>query len=373
MSRNNMPMLNNVILTTGGTGGHIFPALAVAEEIRRRNPSARVTFIGGDYGPERRLATENGLEFISLPVRGVLGRGLRSIAAVLGLGRAVLSARGLLSSIRPQVVCGFGGYAGFPAVMAAALSGVPSALHEQNSWPGGANRLLSRFVRKVMVSFPDETKHFPAAKTVHTGNPVRQAIADAEKGPAHTGPLRLLIFGGSQGATAINKAIVDSLDAFSKAGIKLRHQTGANDLDTVRAAYAEHGLNTDAVHPFIDDMAEAYAWADLVMCRSGATTIAELAVAGKASVLVPFPFATHDHQTANAHFLEGKRAAILLPQTELADRAARVVLDLAQNRDRLDDMAKQADAQGRPDAVAQVVDELQSIARAAASDSGRAS
>lgn len=366
--------MNCVVLTTGGTGGHIFPALAVAEEIKRRNQETRVVFIGGLYGPESRLAQEAGLEFIGLSVRGVLGRGLRSIGAMLGLGRAVLSARGKLAAIRPDVVCGFGGYAGFPAVMAAALSGIPCALHEQNSWPGGANRLLGKVVRKVMVSFPDENNIFPAAKTICTGNPVRRDIAVKEHAKPTGGPLRLLIFGGSLGATALNKAVVASLPAFRQEGIELRHQTGANDLDMVRAAYKEHGLNPDAVQPFINDMAEAYDWADLVMCRSGATTIAELAVAAKPSILVPFPFATHDHQTANARFLQEKGAALLVPQSRLqaeSNGGIQEVLDLARDRARLDDMARKASALGRPDAAACVVDELQAIAKNI-SKSGRA-
>ncbi len=355
--------MNTVVLTTGGTGGHIFPALAVAEEIRRRNADARVVFIGGAYGPEGRLARDAGLEFVSLPVRGVLGRGLRSVGAVLGLARAVVTARSLLVRIQPEIVCGFGGYAGFPSVMAAAFSGIPCALHEQNSWPGGANRLLSRFVRRIMISFPDDNTLFPAAKTVCTGNPVRRAIAEAEHAQPHGGPLRLLVFGGSQGAAALNKAVAHSLGAFKNAGIELRHQTGAKELDAIRSAYAEHGLDPNRVQPFIDDMAEAYGWADLVMCRSGATTIAELAVAGKPSILVPFPFATHDHQTANARFLESKGAAIVLPQSDMESKAARNVLELANDRARLDDMARHAAALGRPDAAAHVVDELQSLAR----------
>ncbi len=360
-------MIRRAVLTTGGTGGHIFPALSVAEELRRRAPDAEILFIGGAYGPEGGLAEKAGLRFAALKVRGVLGRGLKAVAAAALLACGVVQARGLLADFRPQVVAGFGGYAGFCPVLAARTLGIPAVVHEQNSVPGAANRLLARFASRVCVTYPDETGAFPAAKLARTGNPVRAAILglrDRARPERRDQGLRLLVVGGSQGARALNSAVATAWPRLRGLGVELWHQTGALDLSRMQEAYAATG--GARVAPFIEDMAEAYAWADLVTARAGATTLAELTVAGLPSLLVPFPFATHDHQTVNARYLAARGGAVLLPEPELTpERLEREIGELVRSPDRLAAMAAAARGEGRPDAASAVADELERVALAA--------
>ena len=309
-----------IVLTTGGTGGHIFPALAVAEALRAECPAMRIVFMGSERGPEGRLAEVAGLEFVGLPVRGVLGRGMKAAGALWQMGRSVMLARGVLQRLQPGVVAGFGAYASAPALVAAKLLGVPLALHEQNAVPGMVNRLLASSAKRVFLSLPDRVGRFPAEKAVVTGNPIRAEIARLGQSgtvPCGTSGRRLLIMGGSQGARAINSVVLGGLSRLAAAGVELRHQAGPADVERVLAGYRGHGLETSGVSAFIDDMAGAYAWADLVLCRSGASTVAELAAAGKPALLIPFPHATHDHQTANARVLADAGAAVLLAESEL--------------------------------------------------------
>lgn len=359
-------MIERVILTTGGTGGHIFPALAVAEELRRRNPDVRILFVGGRYGRESQFAQDAGLDFIGLPVRGILGRGIKAVGALAVMSGAVLRALGILGRFGPQAVIGFGGYACFAPVLAARLRGVPCAVHEQNSVPGAANRFLSRFTKRVFVSFPDERGAFAPEKTVETGNPVREVIRGlADKTVEEAGTRRVLVVGGSLGARALNDAVIASLPHLREKGIELWHQTGDADYERVKSALEGDGAGLFRVEPFIRDMREAYDWADIVLCRSGATTVAELAVAGKPSILVPFPHATHDHQTVNAGFLDKAGAAVLLPQAELegTDLAARLD-DIFQEPGRLARMSEAARALGAPQAAGKLVDEIEAMINA---------
>ena len=243
-----------VILTTGGTGGHIFPALAVAEQLRREG--AELLFVGSQYGSEAKLAKQAGLEFRGLPVRGVLGRGLRSVGALWGLFRAVFMARAIVKDFRPDAVIGFGAYASFPSLVAAKLSGVPIAVHEQNAMPGLTNRMLAKLAKRVFLSLPDVTGAFDAKKSQLTGNPVREAIVESGKNAVgHPGTRRLLVMGGSQGAKAVNSVILASLERLTKAGIEIRHQTGSFDLERVLAGYRAHGVDASGVTPFIEDVA----------------------------------------------------------------------------------------------------------------------
>ncbi|AGW12268.1 undecaprenyldiphospho-muramoylpentapeptide beta-N-acetylglucosaminyltransferase [Megalodesulfovibrio gigas] len=360
--------LERLILTTGGTGGHIFPALAVAEALRRNRPQARVLFVGGKSGPEGRLCQRAGIEFLALPVRGVVGRGLRAVGAMAALASAFVQAVRLVRSFRPQVVAGFGGYASFPAMAAAAVLGVPTVLHEQNSVPGVSNRLLGRLARAVLLSFPDALQRFPAATATLTGNPVRQNIAALQALPrANSGERRLLVLGGSQGAVAVNDAVIAALPRFKAAGMAILHQAGERDADRVRAAYIAAGWPADCVHAFIDDMAAAYAWADLAVCRAGASTVFELAAAGLPAVCIPFPFATHNHQAVNARHLEQAGAALCLEQQELSRRdLAGEIIALLDNPERLAAMGQAARAWARPEAaadIAAVLDRLAAPAR----------
>jgi UDP-N-acetylglucosamine--N-acetylmuramyl-(pentapeptide) pyrophosphoryl-undecaprenol N-acetylglucosamine transferase len=357
--------MNRVVLTTGGTGGHIFPALAVAEEIRSRHPDVRILFVGGSQGPEGRLAGEAGLEFAALPVRGVLGRGLRSVGALFLLGCSVVRALLLLSRFKPDVILGFGGYAGFAAVQAGSLMRIPTAIHEQNSVPGVCNRILAQRVDKVLVSFSGQRERFQGADVVHTGNPVRKAIRalrEQRRAPGRN----LLVLGGSQGAQAINEAVVEALPALKAQDVRIRHQTGPARFEEVRKAYARVYPEAE-VEPFIADMAAAYKEADLVLARAGATTIAELTVAGKPSVLVPFPYATHNHQFGNAKQLEEAGAAMTVVQSCLSEvRLGNMIGDLLSMPEKLEEMAAASGRLGRPDAARHVVDQLEELLEARA-------
>ena len=346
-----------VILTTGGTGGHIFPALAVAEQLRREG--AELLFVGSQYGSEAKLAKQAGLEFRGLPVRGVLGRGLRSVGALWGLFRAVSMAGAIVKGFRPDAVIGFGAYASFPSLVAGRLSGVPIAVHEQNAMPGLTNRMLAKLAKRVFLSLPDVTGAFDARKSELTGNPVREKNA-----VGHPGTRRLLVMGGSQGAKAVNSVILASLERLMKAGIEIRHQTGSFDLERVLAGYRAHGVDASGVTPFIEDVAAAYEWADLVLCRAGATSVAELAVAGKPAVLVPFPHATHDHQTYNAQVMVDRGAALLVAEKDLPHLdAGGMLINLLQDPGTLYTMSQMAHTCARPDAASKVAQGVLALCR----------
>lgn len=365
--------MKRVILTTGGTGGHIFPALAVAEELRRRFPDIEFLFIGGMYGPERDIVSAAGIPFAGLPVRGVLGRGLRAVSALFGLGVSTVRAMRLIGSFNPDAIIGFGGYAAFAACMAGKLREKPVAVHEQNSVPGLANKLLGKVVDRVFISMSDPQEQFQPRKTVLTGNPVRDAILalrTARRDDAAT-EKRLLVVGGSLGAKAVNKAVTDMLPMLRDAGVTVHHQTGKADFAAVEAAYREAGMQGCIVEPFIHDMAAAYAGADLVLCRAGATTVAELTVAGKPAVFIPFPHATHNHQVHNARYLETQGAALVVEERQLAPASedsvdlAAMVTGLLNDRTRLTAMAGAAHKLGWPEAAANVASGLMDITRKA--------
>ena len=362
--------MTRIILTTGGTGGHIFPALAVAEALRRHSPRADILFVGGS-GPEGELATKAGLPFVGLPARGVFGRGFRALAAPVWMARAFALAVRLIGRTRPDVVAGFGGYAGFIPVAAARLMGVATAIHEQNSVPGVTNKILGRVVDRVFVTYPDTDRAFPPEKTLRLGNPIRLGIAAPSHAPRLVGSRRLLVLGGSQGARAINDAVLAMLSRLLDAGVKVRLQTGRIDFDRVGArvdallAGRHHtgGEPEVVIENFIADMAEAYGWADLVLARAGATTLAEVTAAGKPSLLIPFPFATHDHQSVNAAFLAAAGAAEVIAQHDLVhfDLAA-TVTGLLDDPDRLAHMGAAAAAAALPDAADRIACALLELA-----------
>ena len=354
--------MDNIILTTGGTGGHIFPALAVAEELRRRNPNANLLFVGSLYGPEERLMRQAGIPFEGLPVRGLLGRGFKAVGAGAQMALAVGKAVGILRRFKPDVVAGFGGYAAFAPMLAARILGVPGVLHEQNAIAGASNRFLARLARRVCISLPN-TSGFDMKKCVFTGNPVRAAVSAVGQVDRHRQTRRLLVVGGSQGAHALNAFMLENLAEFRGAGVEIRHQTGITDEGSARAAYVAAGYAPECVSAFIDDMAGAYAWADVALCRAGASTVAELCAAGLPSVLVPFPYAIHDHQTRNAEVLTRSGAAVLVPEGRMAVRGmSDILLRLLTMPGEREPMAAASLAAARPDAAARVVAVLEQTA-----------
>lgn len=343
-----------MIVAGGGTGGHLFPGLAVAEHLRF-GKGDDVLFVGSAYGIEARAIPRTVFPFRALTVRGLRGRGVRGVLQLAWQQPvAIWSAWKIVGEFGAQIVLGVGGYASFPIVFAAWLRRIPSVLLEQNAHPGLANRVLSRIARRVCTTFPGAERYLPAAKVVLTGNPVRPFGKHAV---ASTGGFTLLVFGGSQGARRINEAVSAAAPTLASRipGLRIIHQTGRDDLERIQQQYRAAGIDAEVLG-FIDDMGSAYARADLVMCRAGATTLAELTALGKASILVPYPFAADDHQRANAEVLVAGAAAVMVLDRELtADAVTTVVMGLATDREQLQAMGAAARTLGRPDAAQQVV------------------
>lgn len=346
-----------MLLAGGGTGGHLFPAVAIAEELLRQESDAAVRFVGTARGLEARLLPQLGLPLDLIDMAGLVGRGVRG-ALELGpkLLRSLRQAFAILKDFRPDVVVGVGGYASFPVLLAAKLKGIPFVLHEQNARAGLSNRVLARFAGRICLSLRGSGEGLPQDKLVLTGNPLRQGVMAVRAELPQDG--KLLVFGGSRGAHAINELLIESLPLLRARGIEaaVMHQTGEADAARVEAAYLDKGIGGVEVQPFIADMGAAYAAAKLVVCRAGATTIAELCACGRPALLIPFPHAAADHQTANARALENLGAACLLPQKELtAEVLATRIAELWLDRPRLEAMASAARQQGCSDAAAQVV------------------
>ncbi len=344
-----MATVKTIILTTGGTGGHIFPALAVAEALKERG-DVRLVFVGSIYGPESEMVRRAGLEFVGLPVRGVLGKGIYALQSLAYMGLALGKAVGIIRRYKPDAVLGFGGYASFAPVLAARLCGVLTAIHEQNAVMGVSNKVLGRVAHKVFLGLPLSTNVDADAsalshKCVLTGNPVRHVVAQVGAREHDFSGKRLLVVGGSQGATALNDVVMEYMPLLRSCGVQLRHQTGLRDEMRVRETYAAAQWSEAQASAFIHDMADAYDWADMVLCRAGASTVAELAAVGRAAVLVPFPFATHDHQTHNAASLVQQGAALMYAESRMReeDMMERGV-ELLQDAPRLQVMGEAAQA-----------------------------
>ena len=344
-----------VLIMAGGTGGHIFPGIAVANELRARG--IPVLWLGSAGGLETRLVPQAGLPIQTLAIGGVRGKGvLTLLMAPLRIARAVLAAWRIVRRARPRSALALGGFAAGPGGIATRLARVPLVVHEQNSIPGVTNRALSHFAQKSLCGFSGAF-----ARGEWVGNPVRREItalvAPAERFSGRAKPARLLVMGGSQGARALNERVPQALALLPEAQRpQVRHQCGAKFAEAARAAYANAGVAA-TVEPFIDDMAAAYAWADLVVCRAGALTLAELAAAGVGSVLVPFPFAVDDHQTANARALVDAGAAQLLPESAAsAEKLGAMLGELCGDRARLLAMAQAARTLAKPDAAARIAD-----------------
>ena len=352
--------MKTILVMAGGTGGHVFPGLAVADYLHARG--WRVVWMGNPEGMEAKLVPARGYEMAWVRFAALRGKGLlRKLLLPLNLLRAFGQALGALSRVKPNVVLGMGGYVTFPGGMMAALTGRPLVVHEQNSVAGLANRVLAGVADRILSGFPGVLRQGEWA-----GDPVRTEIAalplPAQRYAGRSGPLDVLVVGGSLGARALNEAMPRALALLQLAERpRVTHQSGAKQIDDLRAAYAAAGMEAQLL-PFIDDMAARYAAADLVVCRAGALTIAELAAAGVASVLVPFPQAVDDHQTGNARFLSEAGAAILLPQRELTpEKLAALLRELT--REKLAAMAEKARALAKPEATRAVAEVCMEVAR----------
>ena len=350
--------MKTILIMAGGTGGHIFPGLAVAEQMRAAG--WEVVWMGARGGMEERLVPKHGYRAAWIRAKAARGKGLmQKLLLPANLLYSFWESARHIRSLRPNVVLGLGGYVAFPGGMMASLWNRPLALHEQNAIPGLANKVLAQVSDKVMAGFPQALKN-----AEWTGNPVRAeiaAIASPEtRFQGRQGPLRILVVGGSLGAQALNESVPKALALMSERP-QVVHQAGEKHLDALRKHYAEAGVKGELV-AFIDDMARRYAEADLVICRAGAVTIAELSAGGMASILVPFPHAVDDHQTANGKFLADHGAALLIQQRDLTpQKLAQMIQGL--DRGSLLDMARKARALGKPDAARVVAQRCMSIAR----------
>lgn len=358
-------MAPRIAIMAGGTGGHVFPALAVAEVLRARG--AEVFWLGTRAGIEARLVPEHGFEIEWLSVSGIRGKGLRTLlAAPLRLAGALAEAAGILKRRNPAAVLGMGGFASGPGGITARLQRRPLLIQEQNSVPGMTNQWLARVADRVYQAFPDS---FPNSRgAITTGNPVRAEIAALrppnERIAGRSGPARLLVLGGSLGAQALNETLAQAL-AQLPAALRptIRHQAGERTLALAQQAYAKAGIKAD-VTAFIADMAEAYAWADLVVCRSGALTVSELAAAGLPAILVPYPHAVDDHQVGNARWLSEAGAAHLLLQREMSrERLAALLEPLLVDPSQRLRMAEAARAKAQPDAAERIAEACLELAR----------
>ncbi len=353
-----------LLLAGGGTGGHVFPAVALAEEWVARG--GRVVFVGSPRGLEARVVPELGYDFVPVEARRLKNAGAAErMRSLVRMPAALWAARRLVRRLNPDVVLGVGGYVSGPVVLAAALSGRPCAVAEQNARPGLTNRILGRFVRRVYTAFPEAALRLPERKVRELGNPVRRdirvlAATAPEAGRDHS----VLVLGGSQGARALNQKLPPAIAALcARHPVQVRHQAGRGNGEAVRQAYAEAGVAGAQVDEFIDDVATAMAEADLVVARAGATTVAELACVGRPALFVPFPYAADDHQAANAASLVDAGSA-LMEREETLDQARLVSqLDaMLSDRGRLAEMGRRARERGRPAAAEAIVGDLQELA-----------
>ncbi len=356
-----------LLVAGGGTGGHLFPGITIAEEFMSRHPLNKVLFVSAGNRFEQEALSRVGFPLKRISVAGLKGKGVwRKINSLSLLPIGVLQSMMILRAYRPNLVLGVGSYAAGPIVLAAWLNGIPVVLHEQNILPGITNRVLARFARRIYVSFENTAGGFDPEKIRLTGNPVRKKIlleADStdprDDGPTPAEqPLNVLIVGGSQGAHAINEAMIDTLPFIArKAQLRVVHQTGAADELRVKSVYGTNGIEA-TVGSFFENMDHQYRLADLIICRAGATTVAEITAIGKAAIFIPFPFAADNHQKLNADALTAYGAAEMIEEKELsAERLADRINHYAQNRDSLARMASAARRLGKPEAARQIVDD----------------
>jgi UDP-N-acetylglucosamine--N-acetylmuramyl-(pentapeptide) pyrophosphoryl-undecaprenol N-acetylglucosamine transferase len=348
-----------IIIAGGGTGGHLFPGISIAETFKIRETRNKVLFVGANGGLEEDLIPKTGHELRTISVSGVRGKPLRrkfiSLWTIpLGIARSVR----IIREFKADLVIGVGGYVSGPVVFAAFLMRTRSAIQEQNAIPGSTNRLLGKLSDAIFISFEESRPYFPAGKTILTGNPVRrdflQGVEDTRDGAA----FNLFIFGGSQGAHRINEKMVEALDWLRgiRDRLKITHQTGGGDLEFVSRNYESRGFRA-SVRAFIDDMATCYRDAHLIICRSGAATISELTVSRRASILIPYPHAIHDHQTLNAKSLVKAGAARMISDSDLTGKLlAGAILHLYRNRDEISAMENRAGSLAQPNAAELIVD-----------------
>lgn len=360
-----------IVIAAGGTGGHLYPAVALAQEFLRQDPTTTVQFIGTTRGIEGKVLSHEGFELQTITALPVMGRGLsQALAGLASLPAGVCQSIKILKARRTELVIGIGGYTSPPALFAAWLLRLPRVILEPNAYPGMANRVLGPLADRIFLAFAAAASHFPRAKVRVVGTPIRRAFFEEGGARRLTSPASgldgrktLLIFGGSQGAQAINRAVVDALPRLRalQPSVSIIHQTGEADHERIEAAYDAAGVRAE-VAPFLFDMPAVLRAADLVVARAGAVTVAELTACGRPSILIPLPHAIHQHQLRNAEVLKKAGAAVLLSQADLTgDRLAETIEGVLRDENRLRDMGARSGALGRTDAAARIVQECRAL------------
>ena len=358
------------VIAGGGTGGHLFPGMAIAEAFVEREKGNEVLFIGTERGIEAKVLQGGRFPLKTIKAKPIQGKPLLEKGkAIWSLPMAISEAFSILKEFQPQLVLGVGGYASGPTLLAAFFLGMKRAIHEQNVVPGMTNRILKWFSQRIFVSFEEAKEYFPDKKTVVTGNPIRKEFfASLKEGKGEMKKrdgFTLLIFGGSAGAHRINQAMIEALDHLQgiKSSLKIIHQTGKEDLDFVSKAYRKKEFDA-LVRPFFEDIATSYQISDLVICRSGASTVAELAVCGKAALLIPYPYAAHNHQFINAKKLVDLGAARMILDQELNGRViAQTILQLYDHPEERVRMEETIQRLGKPRAAEEIVDHCYALVR----------
>jgi len=361
-----------VLIAGGGTGGHVFPGIAIADALREQGAVSEVVFVGTEKGLEARVVPQAGYQLETLPAGGFVGKSaMGKIRSLWILLQSFREARALLQRMRPHLVIGVGGYASFSTVLAAHFRDIPTLIHEQNAVPGLANRQLARFVDAIAVTYQESMPFFPQEKTILTGNPVRKGMLKVDERAARAlfqlDPDRftIFVFGGSTGARRINRAVAEALGLLAdlRDRIQFIHQTGESDHEDIARVYSDLGFSGIVV-PFVYNMAEAYALADVVLCRAGATTLSEITAIGKAAILVPYPHAASNHQELNARKLEDMGAARVVLDRELSgERIAELFRTLYLDERMRSELERQAAAFGRLDAADRIVQLAMSLVR----------
>jgi UDP-N-acetylglucosamine--N-acetylmuramyl-(pentapeptide) pyrophosphoryl-undecaprenol N-acetylglucosamine transferase len=349
-----------LLIAGGGTGGHLFPGVAIAEELRAREPDAAIKFVGTRRGIEARVLPELGWDLELIEVSGLKTVGAAgAVKGLFRLPRALWQARRIIKAFKPDAVIGVGGYASGPVVLAAKLRGIPTAICEQNSIPGLTNKMLGKVVRNVFLSFDESKRFFKTKKIVMSGNPVRRDLVQKllAAAPESRAAVHVLVVGGSQGAVAVNELASKALCALAaQTPIRITHQTGEKDLEPTIARYRDAGVAAEC-SAFIKDMAAAYQHADLIIGRAGATTVAELAIAGKPAIFIPYPFAADNHQELNAREMADKGAALMFRQAELtAEKLADALRPLLSDAAKRGEMGAAMKSLAKPGAAAAVID-----------------
>lgn len=359
-----MSNAKRILVMAGGTGGHVYPALAVADQLRHQGHE--IEWLGSVRGIENRVVPEAGIKLHAIAVQGLRGKGkLSLLMAPINLTRAIWQAFKVLRKVKPNVVLGMGGFASGPGAFAAWITNTPIVIHEQNAVAGMTNSLSRRFAKRILQAFPNAFKNGVQGEIV--GNPIRGPILQMQGPEArfsqHEGVIKLLVVGGSLGAQAINEVLPKAVAKIDQSvRPEVWHQTGPNHIDVTLKGYSDLGLSGRIV-PYIEKMDEAYAWADLVICRAGALTVSEIAIAGVPALFIPFPHAVDDHQTANAQYLVDAGAADLIQQKDLSAERLALWIEKHSSREQLADMAKRAREQGKPTATAEVAEICLEVAK----------